>query len=127
MTKSEKKSAKLSTTSLAIRIVLIVALAALVVLGLKDVRARQAAQASLAAVSAQMDSATDAKPFLKSHIKPLLVGVPTLETADHKAMNEPTLASAERYSWPGAFRSYKLTIGYSLGNDPEVEIVEGPK
>lgn len=114
-------------TSWIIRVVVFAVLGVGIVLGVKELRARQAAQSSLAAVSGQMASASDEKPLLKSQVKPLIVGTPTLETADHKALNAPIVTTAERYTWSGPFRNYTVTIGYSLGADPEVELVEGPK
>ncbi len=128
MAKSKKKAPKgPDYTSWIIRGVVVVILAAAVIVGLKELRIRQDATASHAAVSGLLASAGEDKPVLKSQIKPLLKGNPTIESTDHKALNSQTVASAEKYTWPGMLRSYTMTVGYSLGDDPEVEVVEGPK
>jgi hypothetical protein len=110
-----------------VRGLIVVALAAVVMIGLKELRARQEAVASHAAVAGLLNAGGEESVVRKSQLKPLLQGNPRLETADGAALNSPTVATAEKYSWPGMIRTYSMTIGYSLGEDPEIEVVEGPK
>jgi hypothetical protein len=126
MSASKETSAKkkLSTVDLVIRGFLFVVLAALVVVAIKEFGARGHATASHKAVADLMASAGEDKGVVKSQIKPLIQGTPTLESIDPKSLNSPLLVSAERYTWPGLIRDYSLTIGYSLGDDPEVEVVD---
>ncbi len=128
MTKSKKKAPQgPDYTSWIIRGVVVVVLGVIVVLGLKELRIRKDATASHAAVSGLLSSAGEDKAVLKSQVQPLLKGTPQVETVDPKSLNSPTIASAEKYIWSGVIRNYSMTIGYNLGNDPEVEVVEGPK
>jgi hypothetical protein len=122
---SKEASAKqLSTVDLIIRGVLFVVLAALVVVAIKEFGVRGQATASHKAVADLIASAGEDKAVVKSQIKPLIQGSPKLESVDPKSLNAPLLATAERYTWPGMIRDYSLTIGYSLGDDPEVEVVD---
>ncbi|HVJ68443.1 MAG TPA: hypothetical protein VM510_10685 [Caulifigura sp.] len=125
MAKSKKQTPKgPDATTWIVRIVLIVVLAAVVVVGLKELGPRQDATASRAAVSGLLANAGEDKGVLKSQVKPLIKGSPKVESVDPKTLNSPLIKTAEKYTWPGMIRSYSMTIGYSLGDDPEVEVVE---
>jgi hypothetical protein len=127
MGKAASKPARLSVTAWVIRAVVVVALLAFVGVGLTQTRARQSAVASHAAVAARLASADDGSPLRKSEIQPLLQGAPKMESVDGKSLNSEAVVTAERYTWPGVIRHYTMTVGYGLGSDPEVEVVEGPK
>ncbi len=125
MPKSKKKSAAgPDATTWIVRVVLIVILAAIVIVGLKELGPRQEATASLAAVKGLLANAGEDKAVLKSQVKPLIKGSPKVETVDAKSLNSPLIKTAEKFTWPGIIRSYSMTIGYGLGEDPEVEVVE---
>jgi len=128
MSKSKASSAKSSGAgSWVVRVILFVVLAVMVVVAMKEFGARRQASASHSAVADLIAKAGENNAVLKSQIKPLIQGSPKLESVDPKTIDSPLLKTAERYTWPGLLRSYSLTIGYSLGDDPEVEVVEGSK
>ena len=128
MSKSKASSAKDSGAGTwVVRGILFVVLAVMVVVAMKEFGPRRQASASHAAVADLIAKAGEDKPVFKSQIKPLIQGSPKLESVDPKTIDSPLLKTAERYTWPGLFRTYSLTIGYSLGDDPEVEVVESGK
>jgi hypothetical protein len=128
MSKSKASSARSSSAGAwVVRGILFAVLAVMVVVAIKEFGARRQASASHAAVAELIAKAGENNAVLKSQIKPLIQGTPKLESVDPKSIDSPLLATAERYTWPGLLRTYSLTIGYSLGGDPEVEVVEGGK
>src|SRR5688572_18569905 len=128
MSKSKASSVRSSSAGAwVVRGILVAVLAVMVVVAIKEFGARRQASASHAAVAELIAKAGENNAVLKSQIKPLIQGTPKLESVDPKSINSPLLATAERYTWPGLLRSYSLTIGYSLGDDPEVEVVESGK
>jgi hypothetical protein len=128
MSKSKASSARSSSAGAwVVRGMLFAVLAVMVVVAIKEFGARRQASASHAAVAELIAKAGENNAVLKSQIKPLIQGTPKLESVDPKSIDSPLLATAERYTWPGLLRTYSLTIGYSLGDDPEVEVVESGK
>jgi hypothetical protein len=125
MSKSKESSAKkLGTADLIVRGLLFAVLAVLVVVAIKEFGARSQATGSHQAVYDLLAKEAENNPVKKSQIKPLIQGSPQVESIDPKSLNSPLLATAERYTWPGLIRTYSLTIGYSLGEDPEVEVID---
>ena len=127
MAKSKKVTAEPGYLQWIVRGVLGLALAVVIVLALKELGIRRQATATHAAVSDLLSNAGEDKAVLKSQIKPLIQGAPQVESADPKSLDSPAIATAERYTWQGVIRNYSMTIGYSLGEDPEVDVVVGPK
>jgi hypothetical protein len=124
--KSSKAKPKSSdVTPWIIRGVVAAVLVIAAVVVLRDFQAKGAAKSSYAAVKEKVTDEPGKKSLLKSQVRPLLAGAPRSETVDPKSLDKPDLVSAERFDWPGVFRTYSLTIGYGPGDDPEVELVKG--
>lgn len=121
---NDSSSRKLGPGALVLRVFLLVALGCLVIVAVKEIGPRWQAAGSHKAVSDRLAKEGETNPLRKSQIKTLIQGSPEVESVDPKSLNSPLLATAERYTWQGLIRSYSLTIGYSLGDDPEVEVVD---
>jgi hypothetical protein len=112
-----------SSSALIVRLVVFGTLAVLLVLAFLDYRAKQAftktTEAFRDAIQQQVKG-----DVLKSQLKPLIQGSPTIASVDPKSTKELELAaSGERYVWKGILRNYTLLLGYGPGDDPPVEIV----
>jgi hypothetical protein len=126
MSDAAKKSKKSSPAVLVTRIAIFGGLGILLALAFIDYRMKSDAEATSAAIRKAVQDKGETEDLLKSEVRDLIKGSPLVLPGDVKALKLPIVQSAESYRWKGVFRTYVVTVGYSLGNDPAVEIVEGP-
>jgi len=121
--KSEKPK---SPATLITRIVVFGALGVLLVLAGLDYRAKKSAQATADAFRKAIDENTEGE-ILKSQLKPLIQGSPTVSAADPSATGSKVVGvTGEAYTWKGILRNYTVYVGYGTGDDPSVENINGP-
>jgi len=125
MSEAQKK-AKSSPGVLVARIAIFGGLGILLALAFVDFRMKRNAEATSSAIRKAIQDKGEMHDLTKSELSALIQGSPVVSQTDPRPLDSPVVRTAERYEWRGMFRTYIVTVGYSLGTDPAVEIVEGP-
>ncbi|MBX3444143.1 MAG: hypothetical protein KF774_17200 [Planctomyces sp.] len=127
--KLKKKSAKNgSQATLITRIVVFGILGVLLILALLDFRKKQGAQTSATKIREHLAAKErTSEDMLKSELTALLTGSPAVSSISPSSVAALGLAAAaERLDWKGPFRTYTIFVGYGAGENPPVEVIEGP-
>jgi hypothetical protein len=120
----EKKKGKSSSATLIVRILIFGGLAVLLVLALLDYRMKHSAQGTAAAIQSAMKAKPVTDDLKLSEVPALIVGSPVIESAP--LSESPDAGSRQTMTWKGIFRTYRVNLDYTGGDDPIVETIDGP-
>lgn len=125
--KSKKKSApNTQVRDWSVRGAVALVLVILLVFALQEFGVKQAASGTAAAWRAALSSKSENADLVKSEFDKIAVKGKPIMTSGKADANTVSAVTANTYVWKGMVRSYTVKVLFGLGNDPPVEVIEGP-
>ena len=120
----ETKKGKSSSTTLIVRILIFGGLGVLLVLAILDYRMKHSAQSTADAIQGAMKAKPVTDDLKMSEVPALILGSPVIESAP--LSESADAGSRQTMTWNGIFRTYRVNLVYTPGDDPIVETIDGP-
>jgi hypothetical protein len=129
MAKKKKSSAPPPSNKMVqhvVRLAVGALLVILLLLAIGDMSKKRAAEATSLAWRTALASKSMMDELKKSELDAMIQGAPDRsECPKTEFQDQKLVQSAERFVWRGTFRRFEIRVGYSLGADPAVEVIDG--